>query len=289
MTPISPTTISEPDVRADGGRPAFTLTEILVVIVLILLLLGITVVALNKVLDSMSRSATVNVLNQLQTIAAEYETQTNGQAVNHLTSVTTPIDWNNKDSIFFTDESASGKYDPKAAGALSCYGSINGKYISPDTGAAPSAAAYRGFIGDLAGDLEDTSIKRFIAGAWGTPACKDMINQMSNEYARSSPGIDSARTSATASPPCDPIGAAMLVDGLLEVRDAWDTKIVYAAYVRYPEPGGDLDKADDFLPRRTTPFFVSAGPDRDFGSVGPGATAQEQRAALDNIYSYEAD
>lgn len=291
MTTTHQTQAVVPDVRTKSGRPAFTLTEILVVIVLILTLLGITVVALNKILDSRARSSTVNILNQLQTAAAEYETQTNGQAVNHLTSVTTPIDWNAPSSIFSTDESASGKYDPKAMGALACYGSIPGKYISVDAGATPSSAAYRGFLGDLAGDLKETSVKRFIAGVWSVPSCKDIIQQMSKEFARSSPGIAEAKKPPNPDPVenCAQIGNAMLVDGLLEVRDAWGTKIVYAAYVKYPEPGGDLDKTDDFLPKRGTPFFVSAGPDRKFGSVGPSASPKEQSEAADNIYSFELD
>lgn len=33
-------------------------------------------------------------------------------------------------------------------------------------------------------------------------------------------------------------------------------------------------------------LFISAGPDRDFGSVAPGATDAQREATLDNIYSY---
>lgn len=79
-------------------------------------------------------------------------------------------------------------------------------------------------------------------------------------------------------------------NGFMEVRDLWGNKIMYADYVTHGAPTNDFD----FLPQygnaaAPKPFFVSAGPDGDFGSAQSGATAAQQKATEDNIVSYDVE
>ncbi|MCE9591889.1 MAG: type II secretion system GspH family protein [Planctomycetes bacterium] len=301
MTPTTPQgSALTPQAR---GRDAFTLTELLVVIGLILFLLAMGAFAMHKITDAAAHSTTRTILAELQTVAAEFSTANNGISVNHLSSVTSPFNWNTFGSItrmpkapsgeyfYTTDMSANGRYDP--TNAKSCYPNLGGKYFRPlpdppspsDPLTPPTKDAFRGYLMDWAGDLKAISGKRFIAGAFTVPACKEQLQSMDRHYITSSTGMDYAK--ATDCLPLQGAAAVMVVDGMLEPRDAWGTKIVYAAYVFYPEPGGDFETTDDFLPKRSTPFFVSAGPDRDFGDVGPNATEASKKAAEDNIYSYD--
>jgi len=67
-------------------------------------------------------------------------------------------------------------------------------------------------------------------------------------------------------------------DGFLEIVDAFGTPLAYADRVTHDDPN---TPADDFLPQRPQPFFVSAGRDRQFGAT-PDAPAAE-----DNLLSFK--
>lgn len=64
-----------------------------------------------------------------------------------------------------------------------------------------------------------------------------------------------------------------------EIVDGWGNAIAYRSQ----------ESASGTFPARPTPFFVSAGPDGKFGSVGSSATAAEQSQASDNLYSYDLE
>ncbi len=74
----------------------------------------------------------------------------------------------------------------------------------------------------------------------------------------------------------------------LELRDAWGNKIVYVQHVYKADDPDGVDRGeDDFLPPRTSPFFASAGPDGQWGSVDDQGVPDED--AEDNLYSFSGD
>ena len=71
-------------------------------------------------------------------------------------------------------------------------------------------------------------------------------------------------------------------NGMLDLKDAWDHKIIYVA----SNPGGaDGFTADDAFPIRSTPYFLSMGPDGKPGNVTQSSSTDDD----DNLYSYDAD
>lgn len=64
-----------------------------------------------------------------------------------------------------------------------------------------------------------------------------------------------------------------------EVTDAWGRPIEYRTQAQ----------DTDIFRAHPTPFFVSAGPDGQIGSVKTNASAGAQKQALDNLYSYDLE
>jgi prepilin-type N-terminal cleavage/methylation domain-containing protein len=67
------------------------------------------------------------------------------------------------------------------------------------------------------------------------------------------------------------------------ILDAWGNPIRYASL----QENSDGFNADDYLPAYPRPFFASAGPDGEWGSVANDGTPND--AAADNLYSFDAD
>lgn len=297
-------------------QSGFSLTEMLVVIALLMTLLGLAVFAMNKVADASARAGTVGLLNSLVTISTEFETQNNGVAVNHLRSVKVPVDWDTQ--RFNTDTSRSGLYDPSKPwtygidmdNCAGYYPSVPGQYLSPAAATdPPSQDRFRGYLGfhaevaygNGATAFKRISGKRFIAGVWNIEVCREQIASLDKRYVTRDKFHQIAYALADGychpywerdpAPPYKPRpdGNLVVVDGLLTPYDGWDTPILYAAYVRYDEPGGDKATEDDFLPKYARPFFISAGPDREYGDSSPSATYEDKVKASDNIYSYDLE
>lgn len=72
--------------------------------------------------------------------------------------------------------------------------------------------------------------------------------------------------------------ATDLANGFFEIRDDWGNKIIYC-----------VSSTGGFLADHLTPFFVSAGPDGDFGDVRAADGTAPKKATLDNIYSYNLE
>lgn len=81
--------------RGESRALGFSLTELLVVVGIVVLLIGILVPVVTGMYRRAAESQTRNTLSAAKAIADEYELQT-GSAVNHLSSVTTPFNWNLK-------------------------------------------------------------------------------------------------------------------------------------------------------------------------------------------------
>ncbi len=76
-------------------------------------------------------------------------------------------------------------------------------------------------------------------------------------------------------------------DGFLEVRDSWGNMIIYVDYMVHTSSGDVLPERGNAAEPR--PYFISAGPDGDFGSTHASATAAEKAAAEDNIKSFDVE
>jgi len=100
---------------------------------------------------------------------------------------------------------------------------------------------------------------RFIFATYSLADCKKLILGMDSNLLKDWDGI-----------------------GYLGVVDGWDHPIVYLSVVST----SDSCSYDDIFPARSAPYFVSAGPDGEFGDVRTSATAAEQAQAADNIYSF---
>jgi len=158
-----------------------------------------------------------------------------GPVVNHLASVKSPVDWTNDNNN-----------PPKP-------------YNSP-TGAA--GASYdlddpaTGSMVVMQQDFQDNSIERFV---WTTRR----VSKLAKLYA-------TFRDEVLRD--IDPVQGS---EGYLDLVDAWGRKLVYAAYVRAPDPTIN-DVSDDFLPLHDAYFFASAGPDGKWGHANPDALTNAQ-------------
>jgi type II secretory pathway pseudopilin PulG len=75
-------------------------------------------------------------------------------------------------------------------------------------------------------------------------------------------------------------------NGFMELRDGWDTKLIYVSGVSHD----DSEKGDDFLPIHDKPFFASAGPDGQWGDAQETDTTKNgYKYRLDNVYSFGSD
>lgn len=118
---------------------------------------------------------------------------------------------------------------------------------------------------------------------------KSFYNLSIEQFVYATYKIDSIKTGLYAGAVMKNGSTSLLGDldgnGMLDIRDAWDNKIVYVA--NNPNPGSDGFAHDDKLPARSTPYFASAGRDGKWGNVG-GTQAEKDQAA-DNLYSYDAN
>lgn len=74
--------------------------------------------------------------------------------------------------------------------------------------------------------------------------------------------------------------------GFMELRDGWGEKILYVPALQ-DHPQWWHNEVTWFLPARQSPYFVSAGPDGEFGNVYADQDTPEYEQSLDNIYSYD--
>lgn len=245
--------MTRPNQPSRASLPGFSLIEILVAVGIVTLLVAIAIPVFSLAYDSAKSSRASAALAALDSAEVEYESSTGLR-------------------VWALDDSASS-YDGDNDAALS-------KFFQPtdwssalfDETAPGSTGSGRPDPNDYA-NAPEHYVERFIA----------LINQQ--ETTRVLWGA---------------VDEDLVVDndgdGFAEVLDPWGTPIVYAAFVSH----NDSVSADDFLPQRgdltnTTggtyapkspaPFFVSAGPDGEFGSVT--GTAAERAAAEDNLYSYD--
>jgi len=77
--------------------------------------------------------------------------------------------------------------------------------------------------------------------------------------------------------------------GYLGLFDAWGTEILYFSHVSTDSTNEDDYTRDDPFPARDRAYFVSAGPDKQFGDVRSTASAADKKASEDNIYSYQME
>ena len=187
-----------------------------------------------------------------------------------------------------TLQAAEEEYKAKTSTVVNHLASVDypfdwGDPVAKNVGGASGEASLGGNEID---DVKEQSIQRFIWVVYQVPDAASVLSRERDALTdRDSP----------------PDG-----DGFLEVRDAWDSKIVYAAFVDHE----DAAEEDDFLPERgklgvPKPFFASAGPDGLWGHVADvNNDASDDRDNnsqadrdndgdgtddhLDNLYSFEA-
>ena len=251
---------------------AFTLIELMVAIAIIVILTAIGLTVGNNLVRSNEINRTRTIMANAMQIATEYEV-TIGPVPNHLASVETPIDWTN-----------DGGNPPK-------------QFNSP--AGLPDAASNKSYdLDDVTGtqqqkeaDLWKNSIERFV---WAT----QRVGALKKFYATFRP--ESLKDT-------DPVSSGK---GYLEILDAWNRKLIYVTYVRIPDNANNAsvpdDTSDDFLPKRETYYFASAGPDGKWGHASPddpsvniadykqgSETPAETKSRLreesgDNVYSIDS-
>ena len=117
--------------------------------------------------------------------------------------------------------------------------------------------------GSLDGDdgdeatVKDLSIERFVWATYRIRNIRENMYRFDEQYFNDSSG-----------------------NKFLELRDGWDTKLIYVGGVSHD----DDEKGDDFLPVRDKPYFASAGPDGKWGNVEDNGVADAD--AQDNVYSF---
>ena len=249
---------------------AFTLIELLVVIGIVALLVAIGVGAYTGVMSAGKHEETRALLTKAAGIAQEYQ-DTTGRIVNHYTYP------------------GSGDRDPYHLEELADYDWSDSRYERN----VPGATGETDLDADDDQEFIARSIERFVWATHRVPSAQEMYGRVN----------ETVFTDLTGEIP-DPVGGDALYtenpNGFLELRDGWDNKIVYAAFVAHDDDHGTHDATDDyldddFLPPHDRPFFVSAGPDGDFGNYedlrnrreGNSHDAARAAAAEDNVYSFD--
>ncbi len=124
------------------------------------------------------------------------------------------------------------------------------------------------------------SIEAFVWATLQLPACDAMYS-----------GLRADRSLRDGDPDAN---TPRLPDGFFEVVDTWGTPIRY--YLRNVDEdlyaAGDPERdnySTDTMRYHATPFFVSAGPDREWGNVSAAGGSTAWKQAQDNIYSFDLE
>ena len=258
---------------------AFTLTELLVVISIIIILTGIGLTVGSAITRSMSIQKTKAIMANAEQIAEEYKTLLNARRTpNHLASDHPPVN----DFYWSINENP-----PVVGHTFDTPGGVGLGTQLLGTSQKSDSAVYP----DTPDDIKNQSIARFVWATIQPPAIRSLYDaNLADSLSDSDPQI--------------PAKGATPAMGFLDLHDGWGRKLIYVAYVKHlnnpttgatfgtPNPNND-DDADDFLPSSNSYYFVSAGPDGKWGHVNArtitGGAAGELSQYLEAAESLPAD
>jgi len=254
-------------------EPGFTLTEVLVVMVIIAIVMGLTLGGVAKMKENAKESHTRTLLTGLLGNEGMYENATE-YAIQHNAALKGTIDWNNTIPM----------NEPGRAGTP---GSLSDASIESNDDIAGGDNDFSGGDGSYTQADNDTDmqwaniyVERFIWAANQMPTVRKVLPSLGS-------GFDDTELDINGTP---------AGDGFLEVVDPWGNSVAYAASVSHSDGYTD----DDFLPEHDSPFFASAGADQKWGRSmkrGEMTPAQwttykasdEYKFTRDNLYSFDLD
>lgn len=253
------------------ARRGFTMVELLTVVVILMILMGIGLVASQKISDSGKAQLTRATLGNCELILTESQ----------VARGKTP-------SVFIDKDEPIRNQFTTAKGKTPL-----GNPIPPDSDE---------LIIEEQADYIAHSIQRFVASTYATldKTATQATDPITRIYGTLSDRIFVQGTTSIEEP--EKHEGSVHVHEYFEeyehyflaILDGWGNRLIYK---NDPNDLPLTNKAnytlDDFLPRRTTPYFASAGADGNFGNanLNPNVTdpllKQLYDAAQDNMYSYE--
>lgn len=250
-----------------------TLTEVMVVLLIIAVLMGLILGGVSKMKESAKESHARMLLTGLLGCSGMYEIATT-KVIEHIRN-TTYMPWTGTRKM-----NAPGvKYEGKTGTLVQSDGddiAADGNDYNDDDG------TYTNAMNDTDMERANLYIERFIWAANQMPTVRKTLPSIGAGFGDIELDINSV-----------PAG-----DGFLEVVDPWGNSVAYAAAVSH-DPGKFPD--DDFLPEHDSPFFASAGKDQRWGRPMKRGdftsdlawknykNTDEYRFTLDNLYSFDLD
>jgi len=237
------------------SRRAFSLTEMLVAISIILLIAGLVVVARQSLLGDVQRKQTQVILGNLQNAHTEYEVATGGQILHYSDGSERP-DWS-------VDK-------PRFSTADNDYTASTGDGLTAGTAGIDDDA--QTIIGPPADSASHVTIRRFVYAAWQSETARPMIEQQKDRLIKLNNGYpyveDAWGTPVYYADEILPSGNPLPSDD--RFKPSPDPVFISAG------PDGEFGDVNNFMDNNAS--------DRDVNGDGTGDGIDDSK---DNLYSTE--